>query len=72
MFLPYGENSPQDSFQEHAPLDIELMISFALSFPISHLSGSQLMDHRVMPEVLKADKHCPETTCSWHIAAVSF
>ena len=51
MFLPYGENSPQDSFQEHAPLDLELMISFALSFPISHLSGSQLMDHRVMAEV---------------------
>lgn len=51
MFLPFGEISPQDSFKEHAPLDIELMIAFALNFPISHLSDSQLMDHRVMAEV---------------------
>lgn len=51
MCLRYDENSPQDSFKEHAPLDIELMISFAHSFSISHLSGSQLMDHRVMAEV---------------------
>lgn len=58
IFLEHGENSLQDSFQEHTPLDIKLMISFAFSFSVSPLSGS-LMDHTVVAEVAEVRQALP-------------